>query len=565
MEKFEVKKQRLKEALSGLEQLLDEGQRLGLDLTDAAQKLRSVVQASEDETIRIVLLGSFSDGKTSAIAGLLGRLEDSMKIDQDESSDELKIYRPKDLKDGFEIVDTPGLFGTKEKETDGQTMRYSEITERYISEAHIVIYVCHAVVPLKDSHKEIIRLVMRDFGKLDCSIFVINKMDEAGTDMLDADDYAEMAATKKKNLIQRLRDTIHLTPEEEASLRIACIAADPKGKGLAHWFARPDDYMRRSHIGLLRDYITEITEKKDATALRENKNIAAVKDAMMQVEKEIFERERLLSADLERSQEAMKEIKSELQLMKKDVEEARRIMSDRFRALFEGITTDIDSATAKSISQVIEQRLGFKDGEVGFILERDVNQILQDCSEANNLQVSSVHVDKLQELFTSQNKAMQRMLKIGGASLGKVTISGGMIKSARNVLAKGFKFKPWGAIKLAKNMTKAAGWIGTTITALSEAYDIYKQRKQEKELAELKSQLKGMLAEMQADIYAQFNDNESYYKNFAPSFLEMQQHAEEMQEAVDRIREQTARLHDYGERLRKHFDIKDAVKGTTAI
>ena len=560
MEKFEVKKQRLKEALSGLEQLLDEGQRLGLDLADAARKLRSVVQASEDETIRIVLLGSFSDGKTSAIAGLLGRLEDSMKIDQDESSDELKIYRPKELKDGFEIVDTPGLFGTKEKETDGQTMRYSEITERYISEAHIVIYVCHAVVPLKDSHKEIIRLVMRDFGKLDCSIFVINKMDEAGTDMLDADDYAEMAAIKKKNLTQRLRDTIHLTPEEEAGLRIACIAADPKGKGLAHWFSRPDDYMRRSHIGLLRDYITEITEKKDAATLRENKNIAAVKDAMMQVEKEIFDRERLLSADLERSQEAMKEIKSELQLMKKDVEEARRTMSDRLKALFKGIMTDIDSATAKSIRQVIEQRLGLKGDEVGFILERDVNQILQDCSEANNLQVSSVHVGKLQELFKSQNKAMQRMLKIGGASLGKVTISGGMIKSARNVLAKGFKFKPWGAVNLAKNLTKVLGAFGTALSVFMEGWDVYISKKREKDLAELKSQLKEMLTNMQADIYAQFNDNESYYKNFAPSFLEMQQHAEEMQEAVDRISEQTARLHDYGERLRKHFDIKDVVK-----
>ena len=106
---------------------------------------------------------------------------------------------------------------------------------------------------------------------------------------------------------------------------------------MTHWFARPDDYMKRSHIGLLRDYITEITEKKDAAALRENKNIAAVKDAMMQVEKEIFERERLLSADLERSQEAMKEIKSELQLMKKDLEEARRTMSERIDALFKGI------------------------------------------------------------------------------------------------------------------------------------------------------------------------------------------------------------------------------------
>lgn len=556
-----MKKQRLKEALSGLEQLLDEGQRLGLNLTDAAQKLRSVVQASEDETIRIVLLGSFSDGKTSAIAGLLGRLEDSMKIDPDESSDELKIYRPKELKDGFEIVDTPGLFGTKEREIDGQTMKYSEITERYISEAHIVIYVCDAVVPLKDSHKEIIRLVMRDFGKLDCSIFVINKMDEAGTDMLDADDYAQMAATKKKNLIQRLRDTIHLTPEEEAGLRIACIAADPKGKGLAHWFARPNDYMRRSHIGLLRDYITGITEKKDATALRENKNIAAVKDAMMQIEKEIFQRERLLSADLERSQEAMKEIDRELRLVKKDLEEARRTMSDRIKALFEDITTDIDSATAENISQVVEKRLEVKDGQAGYILERDINQILQDCSEANSYK-TSVYVGKLQELFEGQSKTMQRMLKVGSASLSKVNITGGMVKSARNIFASGFKFKPWGAVNLGKFLTRAAGWAGAAITLLSTAYEFYKEGQQESNLTELKTKLKKMLSDMQADIYAQFNDNESYYKNFAPSFLEMQQHAEEMQEAVDRIRKQTERLHDYGERLRKHFDIKDTVKDT---
>ena len=157
---------------------------------------------------------------------------------------------------------------------------------------------------------------------------------------------------------------------------------------------------------------------------------------------------------------------------------------------------------------------------------------------------------------------MQQMVKQGGKALGSVKLSGGMIKSARNVVAKGFKFKPWGAVKLAKNLTKALGAIGIVLSVGMEVWDAIVSKKRENDLAELKSQLKGMLADMQADIYAQFNDNESYYKNFAPSFLEMQQHAEEMQEAVDRIREQTARLHDYGERLRKHFDIKDAVKDT---
>ena len=155
---------------------------------------------------------------------------------------------------------------------------------------------------------------------------------------------------------------------------------------------------------------------------------------------------------------------------------------------------------------------------------------------------------------------MQRMLKVGSASLSKVNITGGMVKSARNIFASGFKFKPWGAVKLGKVLTKAAGWIGVAITVLSIVYELYKEGQQESNLTDLKTKLKKKLADMQADIYAQFNDNESYYKNFAPSFLEMQQHAEEMQEAVDRISEQTARLHDYGERLRKHFDIKDVVK-----
>ena len=137
-----------------------------------------------------------------------------------------------------------------------------------------------------------------------------------------------------------------------------------------------------------------------------------------------------------------------------------------------------------------------------------------------------------------------------------------MVKSARNIFASGFKFKPWGAVNLGKFLTRAAGWAGAAITLLSTAYEFYKEGQQESNLTELKTTLKKMLSDMQADIYAQFNDNESYYKNFAPSFLEMQQHAEEMQEAVDRIRKQTERLHDYGERLRKHFDIKDTVKDT---
>src|SRR5574344_238 len=135
MEQFDFENA-LGKKIKFIETLVTEGLNYGIDLKDILEKVQDVKSMLKDGIIRIVLLGAFSDGKTSAIAGLLGRLEDSMKIDIDESSDEIKTYRPEGLKKGFEIVATPGLFGTKEKEIEGKNIKYSDITKKKLSEAH---------------------------------------------------------------------------------------------------------------------------------------------------------------------------------------------------------------------------------------------------------------------------------------------------------------------------------------------------------------------------------------------------------------------------------------------
>ena len=81
-----------------LKSILEDGLNLNLDLKEVIAKVESVIETVNSDVISIALIGSFSDGKTSTIAGLLGRLEDTMKIDTDESSDELKVYRPEGLK-----------------------------------------------------------------------------------------------------------------------------------------------------------------------------------------------------------------------------------------------------------------------------------------------------------------------------------------------------------------------------------------------------------------------------------------------------------------------------------
>ncbi|MBR4601204.1 MAG: dynamin family protein, partial [Prevotella sp.] len=257
------------ERLRQLKSIVEQGQELGLELSDVAEKINSAIRSAQAGKTRIVMLGSFSDGKTSAVAGMLGKLHDSMKIDVAESSDEITVYHLDSLGHDYEIVDTPGLFGTKEKEIDGQQVRCSEITRKYISEAEVVVYVCDAVLPLKDSHKESLRLVLRDFKKLPVTIFVINKMDEAGTDMTDEEDYQDHAAVKRETLAQRLTDTLELSDEERSALRIICIAADPKGRGLEYWMEHKDDYERRSHIGLLRAEVEQLIGSTSAVQLAE--------------------------------------------------------------------------------------------------------------------------------------------------------------------------------------------------------------------------------------------------------------------------------------------------------
>ena len=215
--------------------LLEKGKALGLDVTDINQKVEEAMNNQKGGTIKIVLLGSFSDGKTSAIAGLLGKTTKDMKIDPAESSDELNFYHFDGIDKKYEIVDTPGLFGTKEKEVDGKNIKYSDITKKYISNANLLIYVCDAVNPIKDSHIPSLRLVLRTFNKLSSTIFVLNKMDEAGVDMADEEEYEEVSAIKKKTVIKRLKENFLLTDQEITELKIVCISADYKGKGVDYW------------------------------------------------------------------------------------------------------------------------------------------------------------------------------------------------------------------------------------------------------------------------------------------------------------------------------------------
>lgn len=493
METYNFKSE-AKTRLSQLYGLLEDGQKMGFDLSAIKSKLESVEQGLEDGIIRIVLLGAVSDGKTSAIAGLLGRLEDTMKIDQDESSDELTIYRPADLREGFEIIDTPGLFGTKEKELDGRNVKFSEITERYISEAHLIIYVCDAVTPLKDSHTEIIRKVLREYKKLDSTVFVINKMDEAGYNIRDEKSFDKGANIKKNSLISRLQKAIGLTPEEEAKLNMVCIAADPKRKGLPYWFEKTDEYMALSRIGDLRKTIDSVIEQSDEMHLKSDTLDSAVKDMVVGLYQLVSSSNTPVEKYLTKVEYTIKELELKESELRDNIKELKRDARSRLASLRERLYNGIEGASVETISGFIEMELGISDNKIDFhVFNSNVESILSDCFDDANSKYD-LEVASFKETFDLEDNGLMIDLGKGAAKvLGKVNLNNKNILAARDVIAKGYKFKPHGAGNLAKGINKAVGRGALVLAVAFEVWEWYSKITNENKLHQLKSELKGTI------------------------------------------------------------------------
>lgn len=527
-----------------LRSLIEEGERLGLDFSILRAKVEEYIASQSSNVIKMVLLGSFSDGKTTAIAGMLGKLESNMKIDEDESSDELSVYSVDSLGTQYEIVDTPGLFGTKEKEVEGRSVRFSEITERYISEAHVVIYVCNSVNTLKDSHKDIIRKVLRDYKKLGATVFVINKMDEVA-DTNDSEDYAEMADIKRKTFVDRLKQVISLTVEEEKQLHIACIAANPRGEGLAYWFERKDEYLRRSHIGQLEQCIKALTQKCDVKELRQNTDTAVSKDLTKNIAVTIGQRVSELAKINTSIYGTLKDMKSDLAILKRDINASKGTMTNRLSALRESLLSSINSlASLPDLASFVETRLGRNRETVDcHILLREINQIFDECTESNNavLEPSMLKIDR--EISGQEKLLDSPLIKKGLGSLQKVNNT--TVLKVRNLVAKSYKFKPWGATKLAKGIGKAAGAVAVAL----EAWNLYQKWRDNQKLEGGKKSLTEAITDIFREVFVSFDSSDEYYQNFAPTYLELSRIIEERDGQLSAIVTDENTLKDYKRRV----------------
>jgi hypothetical protein len=463
-----------------------------------------------------------------------------------------------DLKEGFEIVDTPGLFGTKEKEIDGHNVKFSDITKKYISEAHIILYVCGAVNPLKESHSEIIRKILREYNKLDSTVFVINKMDEAGFNPRNEISFNNGATIKKQFLINRLRDCIDLTPEEEGKLCVVCIAADPKRKGMPYWFENIDDYLALSRIPNLRNAIDCIIEQNNTDKLKDSAVQVSIKEMVSSIYQVVSSVNKPVEKALVKVEDSMQDLELDCKSLKDELFSSRKKTYQKLDDYKKYLITDINGASSETIRDVIEDKLGVEDGKITFyVFKRDVDLILKECFENNSSNLSASAI-KFEKNYNSQEAILKDALGKGAEALGKVKIDASKVKAIRNVVAKDYKFKPWGAVKMGEKATKWLGRLGIAISVITEAWDWYSAYRDSEKLKELKQNIKESINNSFSELFKLLSDDK-YLETFAPSYIELRNLLEERNKEVEELRNKLSALTNYKDRIRKWYgeDIED--------
>ncbi|GAA7609753.1 50S ribosome-binding GTPase [Helicobacter pylori] len=555
---FKKDQKRNQEILKKLLDFVHTGEKYGIKVEESLKdKIRNAMKDVSGQKLKVALVGGFSEGKTSIAAAWIDRLDKSMKIDHQESSDEVKIYH---IDDEIELVDTPGLFGFKEKITDsGKIERYKDITKKYISEAHLILYVLNPSNPIKESHKDDLNWLFRTLNLLSRTIFVISRFDEEA-DIEDEEDYNKRFKIKKENVQNRLDDLISLSEKE--SLSIVAVAANPYDLGVEHWLKHKEEFQKLSHIKTLQD----ATQKK----IKENGGkLTIIEEAKKSVIQDVVYRQMPLA------KKEQQEIKREMEYLNKTLEKRRKDIQDLNGEISQA-RIHLREFITRYFSDLIRQVSGtsletFNDFVIREIGDKGINIETKVQNEFER-QTQGI-VNEISKIETGFNADMSFFEKHAGA-FGKIGInllkqSGFInatnIKLARDTIAAAgkfvgvdlaFKFKPWGAVRLAGNINKGLPLIGLTF----EVLDSWKESQKIEKLEKAKREMESDFNNQKQEILDLINDETRFKQTCFPSVFELEKCIQACEENVKKTQECTQGLEKWiqaGEDFIKGEDIID--------
>ena len=546
----EFKKQQEQELkiLSKLKNFLEKGESIGVEIDSSLKtKLYNAMNQVETNKLKVALIGGFSEGKTSIAAAWLEKLDkSSMKISHQESSDEVQVYQ---VGNDIELVDTPGLFGFKEKvNTDSKSIeKYKDITQKYVSEAHLVLYVMNSVNPIKESHKDDLNWLFRSLNLLPRTIFALSKFDDIA-DVEDDVAYQHELLIKKDNVFSRLQDLIALNKKEIADISIVAVAANPFDMGIDHWLSELDTFKKLSHIDDLQKATSEKIKHNGGTSLiiRETKRtiIQDILQKQLPTSQKLNEK---IAQEVDKLSEINRVINKNINSLQPKIEDAKIALRDFSIEYFTDLILQVKGTSLETFGYFYEKEIGSEGININTKIQNEFERQIGSLS---------LELEKIETNFNAEinsfNKEIRSYGKQGVNYLTKSNmINNKTVLATRDLIVSGaktigldiskyLKFKPWGATKFANGASAALAFIGLAL----EAWDSYEQQQKEKEFNEAVSDIVSNFEKQRAEII-ELIDSDEFISNFFPSYVKLQENHQKINEDISNMHESQQKFNEW--------------------
>ena len=484
-------------------------------------KILNSISNIEKEKFSIALFGAFSDGKSTILAALTKSLD--IKISVEPTTDEIATYNYGD----YFIVDTPGLFS--------EELMHEEKTKKYISEANVILYVVDAVNPLKESHHKTLKWLLKDLDKIDSTIFIINKMDEVA-DLEDEEDFKNNCEIKKKVVKDVLKEVVGIYDFN----RIICMSGDPFGLGLKEWFNKENDYRRLSRITDLEHTINEFIEKAKEELLIKS-GLSVIKDSVTNILTDFKYLHKDLENEINLFNNQINEYENKFYILQKNINRGYDNIKQDVLSLRDDILQEFETASdIESLIAIYNRKIG-KDGyiiaeKIDLIIRKHTESLIYETKKfLKNLEESVEYHSQLFEKFIHQSKhATQILGKLPTRQLANV------ILKIRDITKLPIKFKPWGALKVAK-IIKNLPIFFEIIEFVSKIIEKRIFNKKKKETIEgIEKFFKEFLKEFTIEEYT--NTYFPYFKEIEKMLINLKNHRDNIYKNIDKIEKVTLSL-----------------------
>lgn len=517
---FKAQNEHTAKLLGALSDFLATGEELGVRVDPSIRsKIEAAANSVSASKLRVALIGGFSEGKTSIAAAWMEQLDrSSMKISHRESSNAVTTY---EVGDDIELIDTPGLFGFKERQNPDtlELEKYKDITKKYVSEAHIVLYVMNPSNPIKESHRDELVWLFRTLGLLPRAVFVLGKFDQVA-DIEDMEDVHRNLEVKRANVVGRLCDVLELGEAEAAELSVVAVAADPFEMGIEHWLANLDQFRSLSNISTLQAATSEKLRRNGGQeAIVTDMQRSVISDVLcteLPVASGIDEK---LSGEVEKLTAVNDSLVRQLAATNQDIGGAARSLREFVMQYFTDLIIRLQGSTLETIGQFYESEIG----EDGIILTTRLKNRFSEEMENATLEIEKMEV----MLHAEADHFNQNVRRLGKQGIGHLLngdfINGKSVLAARDgvvalgkyvglELGKTLRFKPWGAIKFAKNAKGALAVAGLAF----EAWDTWSKYQQEEAFRKARQTLEEGLVQQRKDLMGLL-DAVDFKSRFFPS------------------------------------------------